>query len=318
MRIVFAGTPGFAIPIIETLAQDTQEHSLVAVYTQPDRLAGRGRKIKASAVKQWASTHEYPLEQPVQWNDETIARLQQYNPDLLIVAAYGTVLPQSAIDLPKLASVNVHTSLLPRWRGAAPVARAIQHGDSITGVSLMRMRLSLDAGEIIQQNECSIADTDTAAALQQKLTTLACTMLKDFLADAAEKIARAQPQPGAGICYAHKLSKREALIDWHQSAQQIARQVRAFNPVPVACTHYRSKRLLVWNAATLAASPGGGRVPGEVISVQPEGIVVCCGQGAVALTEVQLAGRKILPAVVFAQGYDLAGTVLGETMAVSA
>ena len=311
MRMVFAGTPDFIVPVAETLAQNAHGHSLVAVYTQPDRPAGRGLRPRASPVKQWARDHGYPLEQPVQWHAGTSTRLRQYQPDLLVVAAYGMLLPQAAIAAPQLASVNVHASLLPRWRGAAPVARAIQHGDSTTGVSLMCMRVALDAGEIIQQRTCSIADTDTGATLQQRLTVFACAMLKDFLATAAAKLVCAKPQPSTGICYAHKLRKQEALIDWQQPAQRIARQIRAFNPLPVAYTYYQNSLLRVWNAVVANAFACSDRPPGAVVTVQREGIVVCCGQGAVALTEVQLAGRKVLPAAVFARGHALTGAVLG-------
>ncbi len=318
MRVVFAGTLASTIPIIETIARNTQKCSLVAIYTQPDRKAGRGRKPRASAVKQWALARGYSLEQPAQWDEAAIVQLRQYRPDLLIVAAYGVLLPQAVINLPSLACMNIHTSLLPRWRGAAPVVRAIQHGDTVTGVSLMRMRLALDTGEIISQNKCPISEVDTAGTLCQKLMASVSTMLEDFLKDAASKIAEAKPQSDAGVCYAQKITKQEAWIDWNQSARQIVRQVRAFNPIPVAQTYCQDSSLRVWRAAVFdsvsAATPSAENVPGEIIAVQPAGIAVRCGKGIVSLTEVQLAGRKVLPAFSFAQGYDLAGVVLGKSL----
>ena len=302
-RIVFAGTPDFVLPVLE--AARSSRHELAAVYTRPDRPSGRGRKLRPGPVRQYAERHGLALEQPAVFDAEADRRLADHRPDLLLTMGYGLLLPAPTLALPALACVNVHTSLLPRWRGAAPVARAIEAGDAQSGVSLMRMTEQLDAGPVISRRPCAIDGDDTAAALSRKLGELGAGMVVEFLeqlsADAAQALA-AGPQPSDGVCYAAKLQKREAWIDWRDSAAAIARKVRALNPWPVAQGRLGEQVLRIWRAEVCA----GGGAPGQVVEASPAP-VVACGRGALRLLSVQLPGGKPVSGAAFANGHRVAG-----------
>ena len=308
-RILFAGTPDFALPVLEAVAARCRAggHRLVAVYTRPDRRAGRGRKLRASPVKHYAERCGLALEQPEVFDAAAERRLAAYRPDLLVTMAYGLLLPASTLAIPTLACINVHTSLLPRWRGAAPVARAIEAGDMQSGVSLMRMTEALDAGPIISRRVCPVAAEDTTATLSHKLGALGARAVAEFLdlPDAGD--VSAHPQPRAGVCYAAKLSKREADIAWRNPAVVVARTVRALNPWPVAQGRLGGKVLRIWRAVACA----GTGAPGQVLAADADGIVVACGDGALRLLSVQPAGGKIMSGAAFANGHRVAGQSFG-------
>ena len=312
LRVAFAGTPEFAVPALRALADSS--HTLVGVLTQPDRPAGRGRELKRSPVKQVALDLGLPLAQPPQLKSvEERAPLVQWASDVLIVVAYGLLLPPAALAVPRLGCLNIHASLLPRWRGAAPIQRAILAGDSETGVTIMQLDEGLDTGPMLAQRRMMIAEGINAAQLQAQLGRQGAALLLDTLDALEDGRARAEPQPGEGATYARKIEKREARIDWTANAEAIARQVRAFNPWPVAETIWRNQRLRVWEAhvtqpsapALLAVAAAVGASPGDVIGYNAEGIEVLCGQGVLAVTRLQLEGRRALPAGEFIRGQPL-------------
>jgi methionyl-tRNA formyltransferase len=314
LRVAFAGTPEFAVPALRALADSS--HRLVGVLTQPDRPAGRGRELKQSPVKQVALELGLPLAQPQQLRSaEERAPLVQWASDVLIVVAYGLLLPPATLTIPRLGCLNIHASLLPRWRGAAPIQRAILAGDSATGVTIMQLDQGLDTGPLLAQRRVMIAEEIDAAQLQAQLAGQGAALLLETLAALEAGRARAEPQPGEGATYAHKIDKREARIDWTASAEAIARQVRAFNPWPVAETIWRDQRLRIWQAhaaqphtpAPLAVAAAVGASPGDVIGGTADGIEVLCGQGVLAVTRLQLEGRRALPAGEFMRGQSLTG-----------
>ncbi|MBL4638853.1 MAG: methionyl-tRNA formyltransferase, partial [Proteobacteria bacterium] len=235
MRIIFAGTPDFAANTLEALL--TTDHEICAVYTQPDRPSGRGRKLTASPVKQLAVEHQIPVQQPLNFKSEEIKQiLAAYQADLMIVVAYGLLLPQAVLDAPTLGCINIHASLLPRWRGAAPIQRAILAGDHETGICIMQMEAGLDTGPVLAQATCPIHDDDTAQILHDRLVLLGAKTLLETLPEIESRQQQAKKQDDALSCYADKLKKQEAIIDWHQPAIRIAKQIHAFNPWPVAQT----------------------------------------------------------------------------------
>jgi methionyl-tRNA formyltransferase len=314
LRLVFAGTPEFAVPALRALADSS--HTLVGVLTQPDRPAGRGRELKQSPVKQVALELGLPLAQPPQLKSvEQRAPLVQWASDVLIVVAYGLLLPPATLRIPRLGCLNIHASLLPRWRGAAPIQRAILAGDAETGVTIMQLDQGLDTGPLLAQRRVSIAEDIDAAQLQAQLAGQGAALLLETLAALEAGRARAEPQPGEGATYARKIDKREARIDWTASAGAIARQVRAFNPWPVAETIWRDQRLRIWQAhvaqprapALLAVGAAVGASPGDVIGGTGDGIEVLCGQGVLAVTRLQLEGRRALPAGEFIRGQSFTG-----------
>jgi methionyl-tRNA formyltransferase len=304
----FAGTPEFAVPALEALAHSP--HRIAVVLTQPDRPAGRGRQLAASPVKIRAQRLGIPVEQPASLKTpEALALLQARDLDVLVVAAYGLILPQHVLEAPRLGCINIHASLLPRWRGAAPIQRAILAGDSHTGISIMRMEAGLDTGPVYLHRPLQIAETDTSASLEPRLAQLGAQCIVDALDAVARGSAVAEPQVAAAATYARKIEKEEALIDWTRPAVEIERAVRAFNPRPVAETRWRSQQLRIWSSR-LAPGAAAAR-PGTVIRADATGIVVACGTEALSLDVVQLPGGRPLPAREFLKAHALHGRQLG-------
>lgn len=298
------------MPVLQALIDSP--HPVVAVYTQPDRPAGRGRKLQQSPVKLLALQHDLPVHQPTSLKAIEQQRvLEKLQPDLMVVVAYGLLLPQAVLDIPLLGCVNLHASLLPRWRGAAPIQRAILAGDDKTGVCLMQMEAGLDTGPVLAATACDIATTDTGGALHDRLSSLSAGLLADNL-DALENRSLAPAaQDDALATYARKLVKREAMIDWTESAEQIDRQVRAFNPWPVAQTTYTDKVLRIWKS--LPGQQTSGMQPGSVIAAGKDGIQVACGKGCLTLQEVQLPGGKRLTTAQFLNAHPMDLVVFGQS-----
>lgn len=309
-RLVFAGTPDFAVPTLQALLD--AGHRPVAVYTQPDRRAGRGRRPRPSPVKQLALAQDLPVRQPESLRDpEAQTALTALAPDLMIVIAYGLILPPEVLAIPRLGCVNLHASLLPRWRGAAPIQRALLAGDAETGVCLMQMEAGLDTGPVLARARCGIGPRETGGSLHDRLAALSGTLLRDRLDDLLAGRLTPEPQPAAGVCYAEKLSKAEAWLDWRQGAHQLDRQVRAFNPWPVAQTRWQGEVLRVWEAEAIGAGAGGVE-PGTVLSADGDGVVVATGGGALRLLRLQAAGGRPLGVREFLNGRALqAGDRLG-------
>ena len=290
MKIIFAGTPAFAASHLQSII-DHGQHEVLAVYTQPDRPAGRGKKLTASAVKLLAEQYNLPLFQPESLKTPNQQQLlSQHNADLMVVVAYGLLLPQAVLDIPKLGCINVHASLLPRWRGAAPIQRAIEAGDSETGVSIMQMEAGLDTGPVISTAHCNIEANDTSVTLFEKLADLGGPALLSALSKIESGTAVASAQDEQQSTYAHKIDKSEALINWSDSAASIARKIRAFNPFPVAYTQIDDLRIKVWTAQVVE-SPAVGE-PGTVLDSSSEGLVVQCGSGHLLVSEIQLPGKS--------------------------
>ena len=291
MRIIFAGTPEFAAQTLTALLET--EHTLCAVYTQPDRPAGRGRKLTASPVKKIALEHNIPVEQPLNFKDQTDQdTLANYQADLMIVVAYGLLLPQTILDTPTRGCINIHASLLPRWRGAAPIQRAILAGDTETGVCIMQMEAGLDTGPVLARTTCPISGDDTTQQLHDRLAELGASTLIKILPNLAEHQNKAQPQNDVDSTYAAKLQKTEANIDWQQHADNIVRQINAFNPWPIAQTQWQEKTLRIWSAIDIKISHN--TTPGAVLNVDKKGIDIACGQGILRITQVQAPGKRAM------------------------
>ncbi len=316
MRLIFAGTPEFAQ--VAMAALHAAGHEIVLVLTQPDRPAGRGMKLQPSPVKQWALDHAVPVAQPRSLRldgkypeDAAVARqtLLDVQADAMIVAAYGLILPQWVLDLPPKGCLNIHASLLPRWRGAAPIHRAIEAGDAQTGITIMQMDAGLDTGDMLLVLPCDIAPTDTTAVLHDRLAELGGQAIVQALAS-LDNLPR-QPQPLEGVNYAHKIDKAEAALDWDLSAEVLARRIRAFDPFPgmtVPLTHASGEveTLKLWQAvAEPAAQDAHAAEPGTVLSADASGVRVACGQGQLCLTQLQRPGGKRLGAADFLRGCPL-------------
>ena len=302
-RIAFAGTPDFAVPTLRTLL--ASEHELVGVWTQPDRPAGRGRQPRPSPVKAVAGAAGIPVHQPERLTSETErAPLVAAEPDVLVVVAYGLLLPRAVLALPRQGCVNVHASLLPRWRGAAPIQRAVLAGDSETGVCLMRMDPGMDTGPVYACRRTAIGADDTAGTLHDRLADTGAALLADNLEGLVHGELEPTPQPEEGVTHAAKITKAEARLDWTQPAHALARQVAALNPWPVAEADWAGQRLRVWRAHPLA--PGTTTEPGTVIAAGPEGLDVACGEGCLRITELQAPGGRPQAVASFLNGHAIA------------
>jgi methionyl-tRNA formyltransferase len=307
LRIAYAGTPEFALPALDALA--ASGHNLVGVLTQPDRPAGRGRALRASPVKLRALELGIPVAQPQRLSLEPeLAALRSWQPELLVVVAYGLLLPPAVLGLPRLGCLNIHASLLPRWRGAAPVQRAIIAGDRVTGVTIMRLDAGLDTGPILAQRSVDIAATDTSAGLLQRLAPVGAGLLLEVIAalDAGTAVERAQPADG--VTHAAKLGKSEARVDWTASAEHIARLVCACNPWPVAETTLHGEQLRIWEAAALPANTtvelaAANPEPGTVLGMSSKRLLVACGAGVLAVAQLQCAGKRVVSAADFAHAH---------------
>jgi len=309
MKIVFAGTPEFSVPALQSLLDSS--HDVIAVYTQPDRPAGRGRKTTASPVKQLAMQYDLPVYQPHSLKTEAAQQvLVALQPDLMVVIAYGLILPPEVLAIPRLGCVNVHASLLPRWRGAAPIQRAILAGDAETGVCLMQMDAGLDTGPVLASTVSPIVAEDTGSRLHDKLAQLGAQLLSDNLSRLEQGQLEPRQQDEVLACYAGKLEKSEARIDWRAPAVEIMRRIRAFNAWPVAETRYADRQLRIWDAIV---APGEAEaLPGTVQSVDKTGIEVACGAGRLRLLELQLPGARAITAGEFINAHAIAGVRLGD------
>lgn len=299
MRVVFAGTPDFAVPTLAALLASA--HPVVAVYTQPDRPAGRGRKIEAGPVKRLALTHALPIQQPQTLKDGA-ATLAALRPDALVVVAYGLILPPAILAVPRHGGINVHASLLPRWRGAAPIQRALLAGDTETGISIMQMERGLDTGPILAQQTLTIDASDTAGALHDRLATLGAKLLVATLDRLEKGAVTPQPQDSARATYAAKLTKDEARIDWREPAALLARKVRGYNPWPGAHCLWHADSLRIWAAS--AQVRAAHKPPGTVLAAGAHGIDVATGDGVLTITSLQRAGGTRQDAATFVRGHS--------------
>ena len=289
MRIVFAGTPDFAATHLSALLNT--DHDIVAVYTQPDRPAGRGKKLNPSAVKKLALEHDIEVYQPINFKlDEDIQQLRDLKPDLFIVVAYGLLLPQAVLDIPTKMCINSHASLLPRWRGAAPIQRAIEAGDAASGVTVMQMELGLDTGPMLHKVETPIMPSDTGGTLHDRLAEMGSQAIVDIANKFAAGQVLGEVQDDSLSCYARKLSKEEALINWHLSASEIVQKIRAFNPFPMCYTLLGDSRIRVLKAQVYPQTHQA--IPGTVLAVNSMGITIACKDQAITLEQVQLPGKK--------------------------
>lgn len=300
MRVIFAGTPEFAATALQALI--AAGHDIPLVLTQPDRPAGRGMKPRMSPVKELAVAHALAVAQPENLKTEEARRpIAEARADVMVVAAYGLILPQAVLDLPRLGCVNIHASLLPRWRGAAPIHRAIEAGDTETGITLMRMDAGLDTGAMLSRAALPILDSDTTGSLHDKLAELGAREIVALLPRLASGDLTAEPQDSTQATYAAKIAKEEARLDWTLPAAVLARRIRAFNPFPGAAALLAGELLKLWQARPV---PGRGE-PGMVLDVDREQFTVACGEGALAITEVQKAGGKRQPVAAFLAGKPL-------------
>ena len=309
MRLIFAGTPEFAARALSALTQ--AGHDIPLVLTQPDRPAGRGMKLMPSPVKRLALEHGLQVLQPENLKGADIqAQLASLSPEVMIVAAYGLLLPKAVLEMPKFGCLNIHASLLPRWRGAAPIQRAILAGDTESGITIMQMDAGLDTGAMLLKKRLAISPEDTAGSLHDKLAEQGASAIVEALAMLAQGQFKPEQQDDAAACYAAKITKAEAQLNWSESADNVVRAVRAFNPAPGAFTLLNGDTVKIWRAQPEAAVPGEA---GEIIAAAPDGILVKCGAGVLRIQELQKAGGKRLSAAQFLAGNPLAaGQKLGN------
>ena len=301
LKIIFAGTPAFAAATLQALIASV--HQVVAVYTQPDRPAGRGKKVRFGAVKEVAMQANIPVLQPLSFNHDECLRVERMQADMLLVSAYGILLPAPVLQIPGLMCINIHTSLLPRWRGAAPIQRAILAGDTQTGITIMQIAEALDAGPILHQLVCAIEAEDSGASLRHRLTQMAAQNIVGILERVKNNEFTAQPQAHAQASYAHKITKQEAIIDWRQSAQEIARKIRAFYAWPVAYTYLHDQRIRIWQA-----EPGESSLrekPGYILGAHKDGLEVATGEGILSVKSLQLPGKKVISARDFVNAHNV-------------
>ena len=292
LRVAFAGTPDFAALHLQALI--AAKANIVAVYTQPDRPAGRGKKLVKSPVKQLAEDHQLPVLQPASLrDDESQAEFADVKPDVFVVVAYGLLIPQAVLDIPRHGCINVHASLLPRWRGAAPIQRAIEAGDRETGVTIMQMDAGLDTGDMLAKVSCPIASDETGGSLHDKLAAIGPPALLDTLTQIARGTVHPQAQDDTHTCYASKISKREAAIDWRAPAAVLDAKIRAFNPFPICHTELEGKSVRIWAAPAL--DKAASATPGTILKADDTGIDVVCGAGVLSITQAQLPGKKCIP-----------------------
>ena len=312
MRVIFAGTPEFARSALAAL--HAAGHDIVGVMTQPDRPAGRGMKLQASAVKQFAQTHQLPVLQPHslkldgKYPEEALAAQQfiaQAQADVMVVAAYGLILPQWVLDAPRFGCLNIHGSLLPRWRGAAPIHRAIEAGDEETGITIMQMDAGLDTGDMLLKETWPIGPLDTTATLHDALASMGAQMIVKALSQVGQFTPVKQPEEG--VTYAHKIEKSEAALDWTQSAEVLARRVRAFDPFPGMSTQLGDEVIKIWQAhalnANASANPQHAPLAGTILTIAETGIQVACGEGVLCLTQLQKPGGKRQPVSDFVRSF---------------
>ncbi len=313
LRVAFAGTPEFAACALAAIVE--AGYAVPLVLTQPDRPAGRGMKLAPSAVKRYALAHALTVDQPEKLRrDEERAALVACAPDVLVVAAYGLILPREVLDLPRLGCINIHASLLPRWRGAAPIHRAIEAGDTETGITIMRMDEGLDTGPMLLRRAIPIGASETTGGLHDRLAALGAECIVEALARLPGNGLDALPQPEAGVTYAAKIGRAEAAVDWNRPAAEIERTIRAFDPFPGATANLRGSTIKIW-AATPAASPGSPNgEPGRVLAVTDGGITVACGDGELCLQQLQRPGGRRLPVGEFLHGFAVSA---GERFAVA-
>jgi methionyl-tRNA formyltransferase len=312
MRVIFAGTPEFAaVALAQILAAG---HEVPLVLTQPDRPAGRGMKLQASAVKQLALQHNIPVAQPMslrldgKYPDDAAqaqAVIAEAKADVMVVAAYGLILPQWTLSAPRLGCLNIHASLLPRWRGAAPIHRAIEAGDAQTGVVIMQMDAGLDTGDMLLTGMCDINAQDTTATLHDRLADLGGTLVVQALNDAQAGQLKPVKQPLEGVTYAHKIEKAEAAVNWRDSATTLDRRVRAFNPFPAASAQLNGEVIKLWRAVPEPSRSDVNETPGTVLSADAQGVRIACGEGVLCVTELQRAGGKRLSAADFLRGFPV-------------
>lgn len=308
LKIVFAGTPDFSVPALDALL--ASDHQVVAVYTQPDRPAGRGRRLRLSPVKQRAVEHQLTVMQPSSLRDADVQhRLAQWRADVMVVVAYGLLLPAAVLAMPAMGCINIHASLLPRWRGAAPIQRALLAGDAETGVTIMQMEVGLDTGAALAVASTPIGATESGGDLHDRLAVLGAKTLVETLDALQRGQLRPRPQDEAQACYAAKLTKAEAWLDWRRSAEELSRQVRAFDPWPVAQTRLGAQTLRVWSAQVL--NEDHQAEPGTVLRSAAGGIDVACGRACLRLLRVQLPGGKPMTAEQFVAARAIEGVRLG-------